>query len=101
MGQCVFVAGYFCKGVGSGRRIYVALVVIGLLGFVNFVSVQVKNAEFQQRFAIAGPNGHSFLVGGLGGFPFFLVTKAVSKIEEKFYIYRRAGTSWWRVCVGG
>jgi len=55
---------------------------VSLLRFINSVPVEVKKAELQQGISVAGPNVDSFFVGRLGGFPFLLLTKAITENKE-------------------
>jgi len=82
MGQRGFASVYFRKQVGSVRPVDRSQLAISLLRFVNSVSVEIKKTEFNQSVSIASPDVDGFFVGGLRGFPFFLLAKAVTKIEE-------------------
>ena len=62
---------------------------MSLLRFVDSVCVEVKKTEFQERISVAGPGVDGFFVGGFGSFPFFLLTKAVTKIDEIIRFDRR------------
>ena len=82
MGQDGLVSVYFRKQVGSVRRVEWSQFAVSLLCFVHLIPVEVQQAEFQPGINVAGPCFDSFFVGRLGGIPFFLLAKAVTKIEE-------------------
>jgi len=43
-------------------------------------AIDVEIAEFQECFAICGPDANGFFVSSLGGVPFFLFAKRVAEI---------------------
>lgn len=82
MGQRGLASIYLRKQVGSVRCVDGSQLGMSLLRFVNFVSVEIKKPKCQQGISIGWPDVDSFFVGGLGGFPFFLLAKALTEIEE-------------------
>ncbi len=87
MGQRGLVSVYLCKQVGSVRCVDGSQLAMSLLRFVDFVSVEIEKAKFQQGISIGWPDVDSFFVRSLGGFPFFLLAKAVPEIEEIIRFY--------------
>ena len=92
MGECRLVSVYFRQEIASVGGVQRAQLAVRLLRFFDSVSIEIKKAEFHQRVTIAGPNVHRFLVGGLGGFPFVLLAKVLTEIEE-FIRFHCGGSS--------